>query len=354
MSDYSKYAGKCLTGLKNIGNTCYANSVMKILFFTHELNEKIINFKPQNKAEHLLLNEYLNVYKIAWKRNCNVIPGGFVSKLKTLSNEHTSNFSLGIQNDACEMLALVLDAFHTALKREVNIKLEGNVKSQTDAFAKKAYETIKSMYEKEYSPILEIFYGIQISQLLTPKNNDNDNYDDDDDENTQKILSFNAEPVNIFSLEIPKNNKSPNLYDCLDAYCSSELMTGDNKWFNEETGNYEEVIKKVSFFKLPDILIISFKRFDNQMNKNSIFIDYPIDNMSMIDYIIGYDKYSYIYDLYGVIEHGGNVNGGHYVAKIKNDNGKWYCHDDKMIKEIPADNIVSSAAYCLVYRKKKD
>ena len=43
-----------------------------------------------------------------------------------------------------------------------------------------------------------------------------------------------------------------------------------------------------------------------------------------------------------------------YRVVIKNDNGKWYCHDDKDINEISDDTIVSSSAYCLIYRKKKN
>jgi ubiquitin carboxyl-terminal hydrolase 8 len=348
MTDYSKYAGKGLSGLKNIGNTCYANSVMKILFFTHELNEAMMNFKPTSTIEDQLLKEYLVIYKIIWKKNCNIIPGGFVGKLKHLSNEKHSNFSLGIQNDASEMLSLILDSFHISLKREVVINIQGDVKTQNDAFAKKAYETIKAMYEKEYSPILELFYGVQVSQLLEPIKED-DEYTD----TPRKILSFNTEPINMFSLEIPNKNESPNLYDCFSAHCSEELITGENKWFNEETGKYEDVVKQVRFFSLPDILLISFKRFDNNMKKNNIFVDFPIENMSMIDYIVGYDKYNYIYDLYGVINHSGNVDGGHYNAVIKNDNGEWYCHDDKTISKINVDNVVSSSAYCLAYRKRK-
>ena len=42
-----------------------------------------------------------------------------------------------------------------------------------------------------------------------------------------------------------------------------------------------------------------------------------------------------IYDLYGVVNHHGNVNFGHYTAYCKNwKTGKWYDFNDSMVSEI--------------------
>lgn len=37
---------------------------------------------------------------------------------------------------------------------------------------------------------------------------------------------------------------------------------------------------------------------------------------------------STIYDLYSVVNHFGNLNGGHYTAFSKNIDGKWYHYND--------------------------
>ena len=57
-----------------------------------------------------------------------------------------------------------------------------------------------------------------------------------------------------------------------------------------------------------------------------------------------------LYDLYGVSNHYGSLNGGHYTACVKNIvNGKWYNMNDGSCSE-NTGGIVSSAAYLLFYR----
>lgn len=49
------------------------------------------------------------------------------------------------------------------------------------------------------------------------------------------------------------------------------------------------------------------------------------------------------------------MGGGHYTAYAKNaKTGKWYEYDDSRVTEITEKKIVTSAAYVLFYRKRKD
>jgi ubiquitin C-terminal hydrolase len=56
--------------------------------------------------------------------------------------------------------------------------------------------------------------------------------------------------------------------------------------------------------------------------KNDIDIEFPTDTLDMSKYVCGYSPNQYIYELYAVIYHTGNVNGGHYFASIKEASGK--------------------------------
>ena len=60
------------------------------------------------------------------------------------------------------------------------------------------------------------------------------------------------------------------------------------------------------------------------------------------------------YDLYGVVNHFGSLNGGHYTAHCKNPDGNWYNFNDYSVSGAPANSIVSSSAYVLFYRRREE
>ena len=59
------------------------------------------------------------------------------------------------------------------------------------------------------------------------------------------------------------------------------------------------------------------------------------------------------YELFGVINHTGNVFGGHYYSHVKKKDGNWYLFNDQQIKRVSFKEIVTNKSYCLFYRKIK-
>jgi len=142
------------------------------------------------------------------------------------------------------------------------------------------------------------------------------------------------------------------LIDCFNYYVQGELLEGENAWFNENTKEKETVCKSLAFWSFPPILVIDFKRFNSRNQKNQILIDFPIERLDLSSYVIGYNKNSYIYELYGVSNHSGGVLGGHYTSYVKNANGKWYHYNDTNVSEVGIpESIITPKAYCLFYRK---
>jgi ubiquitin C-terminal hydrolase len=130
-------------------------------------------------------------------------------------------------------------------------------------------------------------------------------------------------------------------------------MEGDNSVYNDNLNKKEIAEKTLRFWSLPEVLIITLKRFGNNGRKNQKMIDFPLENLDLRKYIVGYDKNSYIYDLYGICNHSGGTSGGHYTAFVKNANGKWYHFNDTNCNEINLGALKTPKAYCFFYRKQK-
>ena len=142
--------------------------------------------------------------------------------------------------------------------------------------------------------------------------------------------------------------------DCFELYVEGETLDGDNCVTDEKSGKKVAARKNIMFWSFPDVLVIDIKRFNAMNRKNQIMVDFPLENLDLSKYVIGYNKNSYIYDLYGVCNHSGSVMGGHYTSFVKNANGKWYHYNDTSVSEVVlAQQIVTPKAYCFFYRKRK-
>jgi len=339
-----KYCNKGLSGLANLGNTCFLNSCMQVLSHTYELNDflnqETYKKKLKKNYESILLLEWDELRKLLWSENCIISPSKFVGTVQKLARIKDRNLFTGFsQNDLPEFLLFVVDCFHNALSREVNMTIQGKIENERDKTAVLCLERIKQMYSNDYSEIWNIFYGIQVSNLTSVESGNS--------------ISLTPEPYFMLNLPIPENNKEPSLIDCFNLYVEGETMDGDNGRINELTGEKEAVQKNLSFWSFPSILVIDIKRFNASNRKNQVLVTFPLEELNLSEYVIGYNKDNYVYDLYGVCNHSGSVQGGHYTSFVKNANGKWYHFNDTSVSEVGVPSqIISPKAYCFFYRKR--
>lgn len=340
---WDKYKGMGLTGLANCGNTCFLNSTMQILSHTYELNDILNdeNYKRHlNKCPHsILLLEWDKLRQLMWSENCTVAPNGFIQAVQKVAHHCKKELFTGFaQNDLPEFLMFISEAFHQSLYRGVEMNVIGDVQNNQDKVAVKCFEMVKTMYQKEYSELIKLFYGISVSEIRSKMG---------------VIHSVNPEPFNLISLPLPRIENAT-LLDCFDMYTTAESMDGDNSWYNEKTKEKEPVDIAVTFWMLPEILTIDLKRFNNMSKKNNQLIDFSLDDLDLSKYICGYNKESYVYELYGVCNHNGGTTGGHYTAYVKTVDKKWYHFNDTNVTLVNnTKEIVSSRAYCFFYRIKK-
>jgi ubiquitin C-terminal hydrolase len=337
--NFEKYKNKGLTGMANLGNTCYLNSCIQILSHMYEFNNLLedIDFKNKlnNIPDSVLLLEWDKLYRLMWSENCTIAPYGFLKSVQKIAElKKKEIFSGYAQNDLPEFLIFLIDSFHNSLMREVDININGVSQNKTDKLATICYNMVKNMYSKTYSELLQLFYGISVSQIISLNN---------------EIMSLTPEPFCILSLPIP-NIKGPSIFDCLNLYCEKEILEGDNAWYNERTKEKETVKKNMIFWSLPKILIIDIKRFDNYNKKIHKIVSTPLTNVDFSDYVFGYNKHNSIYELFGICNHYGGSYGGHYTAYVKNANNKWYEFNDTLVREIDTSKLISDKSYSFFYR----
>jgi len=296
----------------------------------------------KNIPDTTILNTWKELATMMWECNepCAVSPKKFVHEVHQIASEKGRELFTGWgQNDMTEFLLFMIECMHNSISRSIDVVIRGNPMHKKDESALKCYDMLKTVYAKEYSEIMELFYGIYMSEILS----------------VDHSISHSSKPEHFFMLDlpIPASRPSVRLMDCFDAFVESESMCGENAWFNEKTGAKEDVEKKITFWSFPKILVIVLKRFspDGRFKMNTL-VDFPLDNLDLSRYVDGYYPQQYVYKLYGVCNHIGNVMGGHYTSFVCDANDEWLHYNDTNVSNIHAKDVVSTMAYCLFYRRK--
>ena len=339
----SRYDGG-LSGLVNLGNTCYMNSAIQCLSHTPELTEyflskKFANDFNKNKKTSDLAREWYKLINGLHEENCIVSPKSFHKTIVRVSNETGIYFGMSNQNDVQEFLVFLIDGLHEALSKQVVISITGKIENELDKMAFDAMTEYKKFFKNSYSKIIGIFYGQIVSRIFV--------------ENKVKSSTYN--PICFFTLHLPKQTsiiQKTDILECFNLFTLAEHLDGDNMW-KDDNGVKHNAVKKIDIWKFPDILIINLKRFDNYGRKINMFVDFPIDTLDLTEFCIGYDKHNSYFELIGVCNHSGAAGFGHYYSYCKYKDGNWYEFNDSSVSKISKEKIVSSSAYCLFYKKKK-
>jgi ubiquitin C-terminal hydrolase len=322
---------------------------MQVLNHTYELNhfldsDSLKRFLKPNTVDSDILREWNDLRNVMWSGNGVVTPRKFVFNIQRVASIKNKDIFTGYaQNDMPEFLLFMIDCMHNSLSRSVKMRISGNVENGIDEMAIKCYETLQVAYSKEYSEIMDMYYGLYVSEIISK------------DGKTRHGMK----PESYFILDLPITDGkvlATNIYGCIDLFTQPEFLEGDNAWRNEATGQKEDVKKQISFWNFPKVLVIVLKRFtpDGQQKMNPL-IDFPLENLDLSKYVRGYNPRSYIYDLFGICNHSGGPMGGHYTAFVKNSQNKWHHYNDRNVESVAEPRtIVTPMAYCLFYRKKNN
>lgn len=160
-------------------------------------------------------------------------------------------------------------------------------------------------------------------------------------------------------------NKPIDLNMCLDAFTKEE-----NVDMQCEKCKGKNMKMKMEIWRVPDILILSLKRFtysNGVAEKIDNFVNYPFFGFEISQYVKSIENASKIvlstsasmnsYDLYAVVLHSGNISGGHYTTLLKMQSPtNWVLYDDDStleLKDSPENSTLIASSYLLFYRRRR-
>jgi len=382
----SEIASKGLSGLTNIGNTCFMNSALQCLFHTDifciyflknlyieelrnnimkRLKEKELSLSEENiigNMKNTITYELYKLFKTSWNENSVIEPSSFKNHLGARFRKYRGTR----QQCSYEFLDDLLDTIHEENKKDISIKFSNipdtvreyivncsrfvteyktaeseneHIKKQLEDYKKnKLVESIYAQYYKfwkdhiknNFSLIKQHFTGITCQLIKC-------------NECTNISPTFNCYGITALTLPLPKRGVNMNYFsnsitldDAFTEEFKAELLQGISQYQCDVCNKKVDALKQTFLWSVPDILIISLKRYHNNICKLPIIVEFPVDNLNLDKYCFETRKTGRFYSLYGIIEHYGGLNGGHYIAYCKNNiTGKWFKFDDSNVTYIP-------------------
>lgn len=345
-------SGKSITGLQNLGNTCFMNSVIQCLtyapnlfsYFCSDSYYNHINFNSQYGSKGELAIEFgALVERLCARRHRYIEPKSFreavVKHIGFAGNE---------QQDSHEFMMMLFDKLHHDLNLHAKDKVKQNGIAPQNGEdtniniprATLGYQFWKRHLELNKSIISDLFEGIFMSTLTC----------------TVCMGQSNTfEVFNCLSLPIPSQTRC-HVRECLSHFSNPERI--DAAWECPRCKQKREADKKIVICKLPKILIIHLKRFSldgRWRQKLQTTVDFPLRDLSVDSTNVlpqsayGSSPPKNTYNLYAVVNHYGHLDGGHYTAFCKLENQRWYKFDDSNVFEMQDTDVCGQAAYILFY-----
>ncbi|XP_075753265.1 ubiquitin carboxyl-terminal hydrolase 8 isoform X1 [Pelodiscus sinensis] len=335
-------SGPALTGLRNLGNTCYMNSILQCLcnaplladYFNRNLYQEDINRLNLLGHKGEVAEEFGIIMKALWTGQYRYIsPKDFKITIGKI-NDQFSGYS---QQDSQELLLFLMDGLHEDLNKADNrkrYKEENNDNLDDFKASELAWHKHKQLNE---SIIVALFQGQFKStvQCLTCH---------------KKSRTFEA--FMYLSLPLASTSKCT-LQECLRLFSKEEKLTDNNRFYCSHCKMRRDSLKKIEIWKLPPVLLVHLKRFSYDgrwKQKLQTSVDFPLESLDLSQYVIGLKSNLKRYNLFSVSNHYGGLDGGHYTAYCRNAiKQRWYKFDDHEVSEISASSVKSSAAYILFY-----
>jgi len=362
-----------MTGLKNVGNSCYMNSTLQCLSATIPLARflldgsyrKAINRVNPLGTQGALAEAFAQLIRVMWSEQYT-----FVSPVtfREAITRFAPSFRGNDQHDAQEFLAFLLDGLHEDLnyvkQKPAPVEMTPAREEELEMLPQQVASVKEwQIYrERNDSLIVDWFQG-QFRNKLTCL--------------TCGKTSTTYNAFLYLSLPIPPTSGrggKVTLAQCLDAFTKDEILEKADAWHCPRCNKPRRATKKLTISRLPQVLLIHLKRFSFKgpfTDKIETQVTFPSSNLDLTNFmppplppgaahrgvpVSASQQPPYIYDLYGATHHFGSLSGGHYTATIRTQgrNGElqWMYCDDSRITQSDERQIHSPSTYILWLNRK--
>ncbi|KAI9349064.1 putative ubiquitin-specific processing protease 21 [Obelidium mucronatum] len=297
--NYINYDSKVATGFvgfKNQGATCYMNSLLQSLYFIPYFRKATYTIPTDNDSPTKSIP--LALQRVFYQLEHSNTPAATIELTKSFGWDAADSF---MQHDIQEFNRVLQDNLEAKM---LGTKGEGAIRK---LFVGEYKSYIKCMDVEYESSRIEDFYDVQL---------------------------------NVKGCQ--------GVADSFKDYISVETLEGENKYQAEGFG-LQNAKKGVVFTSLPPVLFLQLKRFEYDVEKDSMIkindrYEYPAE-LNLDAFLESQPATPQNYWLYGVLVHSGDITGGHYCAFLRPaKNDKWFKFDDDRVtpclhREVFEDNF---------------
>jgi ubiquitin C-terminal hydrolase len=337
-------------GIINMGNTCYANATIQALRnctkvpWIFEMGRFNTLFKKEPVAARAkvqaLATEFGEIVQLLWrcKKGQSVRPAAFWDRFReAVADTGFEHLAARQPHDCHEFYLFLLDALHESMAQEVAMRItRPPPTTDTEKHAVAALETWKREFEKKYSPLVDLFYGLQ--HVTT----------------TCKTCGFVSHRWEIFSAlkaQVPKEGPPKTLAEMLEAEYAPEDV--EEYACDGCAPKRSPAVRRYALWRLPLHVVVVLKRFTWDGRK----IQTPIAGLETGTF--SFQPFfsaespeltgEVAYTLHSLVDHHGVSNGGHYTAQTRAENGDWVLYDDESSMVIPGGKpVLGSSTYMMV------